>query len=278
MNKRCTVCHQDNIFLISSNLSVYGCNSCSHQFSLIPKEKQEKYDGNYFLNTHKNWMSNPNLKLFDFIYRKIGKLLKKENIKLLDVGCGNGDFLKYLAAKDSSFDLFGVDLAENKYSEITFINKDFVNDQLDELKGLRFDVVCGLAVVEHVENPHLFIQKVSNFLQPNGVVFLMTINSNSLIYKIAKTLNRMGVKGPFNRLYSVHHLQHYTSESLIKLMLMNDFDILLKISHNYSLKAVDVPGRGFIRVFYKIFVAIIFPISSLFKNQICQTIVCRKNK
>lgn len=278
MNKRCTVCHSDNVFLINNHLSVYGCNSCSHQFSLIPKEKQEKYDDDYFLNTHKNWMSNPNLKLFDFIYRKIGKLLNKESIKLLDVGCGNGDFLKYLASKDPSLDLFGIDLAENKHPRITFVKKDFVNDQLSEIKDSKFDIICGLAVVEHVEDPHLFVQKINSFLRPDGLVFLMTINSDSLIYKIARILNRIGFKSAFNRLYSAHHLQHYTRKSLIKLMLMHDFDILLKISHNYSLKAVDVPGKNLANVFYKVFVAIIFLISSLFKNQICQTIVCRKNK
>ncbi len=273
MTVECPICYNSSkTILKESRLNLYRCNSCLHTFTVIPKRK-EKYNDDYFLKTHKNWFNNPNYRLFDFIYRKLLKLLGNEQIQLLDVGCGKGDFLKYIAAKNSTAKLFGIDLTYNQHPRIHFIKGDFLKEKIET----KFNVICNLAVIEHVDNPHLFVQKLNNLLQFGRFLFITTIDSNSLIYRIAELLNKVGMHTAHDRLYSFHHLQHYTNQSLKTLMQMNGFDVLLQKNHNYPMKAVDVPESNFlIEKTYKLLVWLIFLLSVPFKWGMLQTIVCRK--
>jgi len=255
-------------------LNIYKCNSCFHTFTIFPIESAKcNYDDDYYDKVHKNWFDNTNYRFFKFIYEEIIRLLGDKQIQLLEVGCGRGDFLKYIAANNSTAKLFGIDLKYNKHPRIHFIKGDFLEKEIE----MRFNIVCSLAVIEHIENPHLFTKKLNKLLQPDGFLFIMTVNNNSLIYKIARFLNRIGVHTAYDRLYSFHHLQHYTNQSLKKCMEMNGFDILLQKNHNYSLKAVDVPeGNFLIKKMYKLLVWIIFIVSEPFGCGGLQTVLCRK--
>ncbi len=243
----------------------------------IYKERQEKYNDDYYLKAHKNWFNYPNYRLFNFIYKKLLKLLGNEQIQLLDVGCGKGDFLNYIAAKNSTAELFGIDLTHNQHPRIHFIRGDFLQEKIEEKIETKFNVICNLAVIEHIDNPHLFVQKLNSLLQPGGFLFISTINSNSLIYRIARMLKKVGIRVAHDRLYSHHHLQHYTNRSLKRLMEMNGFDLLLQKNHNYPIKALDVPKSNFlVEKFYKLVVWFIFLVSSALGCGTLQTIICRK--
>ena len=132
-------------------------------------------------------------------------------------------------------------------------------------------------MIEHIDNPQLFVGKLNNLLKSGGLLFIMTINSNSLIYRIARVLKKVGMRVAYDRLYSIHHLQHFTNQSLKTLLEMNNFEVLVHKNHNYPLKAVDVPESNFlIQKMYKFFVLLSFLASAPFGMGIHQTIVCRK--
>jgi len=271
---QCPICHDKRkIIKLEGRLNLYRCNSCLHTFTLIPKEKQESYSDDYFLKTHRNWFNNPNYQLFDFIYEQILKLLPNKKIQLLDVGCGKGDFLRYIAKKNTKIKLFGIDLIDNRSPNIHFIKGDFLKEKIQT----KFNVICSLAVIDHINDPSLFVQKLNNLLQREGILFIMAIDNNSLIYRIARLLSKLGMPVAHDRLYSSHHLQHYTKQSLKKLMTMNGFDVLLQKNHNYPLKAVDVPKSNFaVEKMYKFLVRLIFLLSPIFKSEMLQTIICKK--
>jgi 2-polyprenyl-3-methyl-5-hydroxy-6-metoxy-1,4-benzoquinol methylase len=259
--------------LVDRHLSLYKCDSCVHVFTLISKEKQERYDTDYFVETHKKWFSNPDSRLYDFIYKRLTRFSVNNKIRLLDVGCGKGDFLKYILSKNSGIELYGIDLVDNNYPGIHFIKADFLEERLEA----DFNVICSLMTIEHIGEPHLFIQRIYNLLQPKDLVFIMTINSNSLIYKIARFLNMLDMRVAHDRLYSFHHLNHYTNRSLKKLMEINGFEILLHKNHNYCIKSVDIPEANFlVETMYRFSVWLIFFISSFLGSGMLQTIICRK--
>ena len=52
----------------------------------------EEYTPEYYEETHRNWFANPNFALFRWIEHQ----LPAEIRSVLDVGCGRGDFLKFL--------------------------------------------------------------------------------------------------------------------------------------------------------------------------------------
>jgi 2-polyprenyl-3-methyl-5-hydroxy-6-metoxy-1,4-benzoquinol methylase len=201
------------------------------------------------------------------------KLLDNKSINLLDVGCGNGTFLRYILSKKSTLKLTGIDLADNRDDKIHFIKGDFLKEELNE----KFDVICSLVTIEHINSPHLFIQRIKNTLKPDGLVFIMTVNSRGLIYLLGELLNKLGITVVKDRLYSSHHLNHYSDRSLRMLMKMENFDILLQKKHNYSMRSVDVPRANIvIETIYRLSVLLVFLASSIFRCEYLQTIVCRK--
>lgn len=106
----------------------------------------------------------------------------------------------------------------------------------------------------------------------------MTINNNSLLYKISRLLNKAGIHTAHDRLYSYHHTHHYTNQSLKTLMEMNGFDVLLQKNYNRPMRAVDVPGNNFlIEKIYKSLVWMIFLLSDVFGYGMDQVIVCKKS-
>lgn len=256
-----------------SRLSLYRCDFCLHTFAAIAKDQQQEYNSDYFLKTHKNWFNNPDYRLFDRIHAQLLKLFGNDRFRLLDVGCGKGDFLRYIAAKSPKAELFGIDLAYNWHPRIHFIQADF----LEEMIETKFDVIYSLAVIEHVDNPTLFVQRLKACLRPGAVLFISTVNNNSLLYRIARLLNKVGIHTAHDRLYSSHHLQHYTNRSLRKLMEMNGFELLSQKNHNYPMKAVDVPESNIlIEKAYKLLVWLIFSLSVPFRCGHLQTIVCKE--
>jgi len=274
MKSSCPICRSSKTTEEESHLNIYKCNSCSHVFTDIPKEKQEIYDEDYFLDTHKNWFNNQNYEMFDFIYAKSLKLLRGKQIKLLDVGCGKGDFLVNIRKKNPAAKLFGIDLVSNYYPGIHFMKGDFLEKKIIS----KFNIINNIAVIEHVDNPHLFVRKLSKILEPGGFLFILTINNNSLMYQIARLLKNVGIYTAFDRVYSHHHLQHFTNQSLKKLMEMNGFDVLLQKNYSRPLRAVDVPESNFlIKKIYKFLVWTIFLLSIVIERGIDQIIVCRKN-
>jgi len=254
-------------------MNLYKCNSCTHPTSILPVDKQEPYNANYFVSTHKKWFENPQLSLYDDVFDLINKHIKKETVKICDVGCGTGSFLKHIYTKKSNWDLHGIDLVENDHDSIDYESGDFLKMEINK----KYDVVTNFMVIEHVTDPHLFVSKMKISLKEDGLMVINTINSNSLIYRMARFLDKLGFSTAHDRLYDPHHLQHFNNESLKKLLEDEGMQIVSHKNHNYDLKAVDVPSSGFIlEKMYLFVVQILFWVSIPFNQGHHQTILCEK--
>lgn len=266
---KCTVCAKKNCMVYDNVMSVYKCDDCTHQFTILKPEDQEPYSHEYFSETHKNWFAHPDIPLYDSVIEKISK----PNIKILDIGCGTGSFLKHFYFKRKDILFYGIDFIKNEHDKIAFIQADFDTFKFDT----SFDVITGFMVVEHMVNPRIFVKKIHSLLTPDGIVVLNTINSSGLMYNLANLFRRFYWRGPSNRLYDHHHLQHYTSKSLRKLVEKNGFEVLEHWTHNFPLKAVDIPRNNKImEFFYKIGIMATFVMSYIFGEGINQTLIARK--
>lgn len=270
----CPVCNDKNVVSQEERLKLFRCPSCTHTFTQ-EKEDVSVYGKEYFQKEHQKWFENPDYALYNRVYQQIKKHHHSSNLELIDVGCGNGSFLKYLKNKGVSSNLYGMELIENEHPGITFIQADFNQHELEK----KFDVVTSFMVIEHLENPGSFIQKVKGIMKKDSLLVINTINNNSLIYKAARLLNKVHLRTAHDRLYSRHHLNHFTNRSLQKLLEMQGFTILSHKNHNYPLKAVDVPkAPKLVQTFYHGCVAGMFALSSVFKNGHSQTVICTKRK
>jgi SAM-dependent methyltransferase len=134
--------------------------------------------------------------------------------------------------------LTGIDLAPNRDVEgIRFIQGDVHALSVAQ----TFDVVIAQQVIEHVEDPHAFLDALARLARPAAWVILSTINESSLLYSLARAGRRTGIPLAFNRLYSSHHLQHFTCHSLRTLLQRHSFRVVEEVTHNAPLAAIDIP-------------------------------------
>ncbi|MFH1397093.1 MAG: class I SAM-dependent methyltransferase [Candidatus Omnitrophota bacterium] len=95
--------------------------------------------------------------------------------KVLDLGCGDGDYAKRL--KDLGFDVIAgdIDMARFRYkNEIEFKHCDITKEM--PFSANYFDYVLLMEVVEHLINPYLVIPEINRIIKNNGSLILSTPN------------------------------------------------------------------------------------------------------
>jgi 2-polyprenyl-3-methyl-5-hydroxy-6-metoxy-1,4-benzoquinol methylase len=230
----CSVCGGPAGFMAKHpEADLYRCRACTHCFSHPDSVEAEPYAPEYFDEHHQRWFAHPNTALFASIARRLAK-----GASVLDVGCGRGDFLKYLRRTRPDLKLTGIDLSRNDpVPGITFLQGDFLTTPIPE----HFDAVVSLAVIEHFVDVQAFAVRLKQLVKPGGSVTVMTLNESSLVFALARTGKRIGVSLAFDRLYSRHHLHHFTRNSLRALMEGYGFEIESEVTHNAPLAAIDIP-------------------------------------
>jgi 2-polyprenyl-3-methyl-5-hydroxy-6-metoxy-1,4-benzoquinol methylase len=270
----CPVCGADSRFASGfSDIHLFRCPDCRHCFTdLNALEKVEQYGPEYFQETHRNWFEHPDERLFERIRRVIAELCP--GAAVLDVGCGNGNLLRYLRAKDSALRLTGIDYAPNPPAKgIEYLCGDFMTWNT----GRKFDVVTSLQVIEHVPNPMAFAARLAELCKAGGLVITSTINEQSILYDAARTVRGMGSRLAFERLYGRHHLNHFNISSLRRLMENSGLKLRAHLRHNAPLKAMDIPAPN--RAAEKLLRAGVWGVFALGKltgRTTYQTIVCQK--
>jgi 2-polyprenyl-3-methyl-5-hydroxy-6-metoxy-1,4-benzoquinol methylase len=210
--------------------------------------------------------------LFESLSSIIEASFPAQRVRVLDVGCGQGAFLKHLLASHPQYALTGVDLAHNQAPGIRFIQGSF--PEVDISPG--FEVITMLAVIEHFEAPVPVVKKAIELLAPGGLLCMMTLNSNSLLYRIGRALRYVGWRTPFERNYDTHHLQHFTNRSLRRLLETNGLVVERQWNHNFPLRAVDLPETGpMLKTVLKLASAAVFALSSPLNCGMLQTAICR---
>jgi len=251
---------------------LHRCPTCDHCFSDPASiDQQEQYDPDYYQKTHRNWFNNPNVKLFFQLHDVITAY--NPHASILDVGCGNGNLLRYLHERTPSMQLTGIDICALH----TIAGVELRQGNVFEIDvGRRFDVVISLAVIEHVADVRTFVQKLRHLAKAGGLVILLTVNDRSLTYAAARLLHRCGWSRPFHRLYSKHHVNHFNIGSLWRLLTSEGLVVLQTIRHQASLAAIDVPADNSLAAsVLRISAWGLFQLERLTGRTILQTVISR---
>jgi len=250
---------------------IQRCSNCRHIFSRLDSIRAfEAYDAAYYEATHRNWFLHPNTNLFQWLERAV----PGHATSLIDVGCGNGDFLRFLGQRRTSLRLVGLDLSTPGPAEpFERLEGDVLTTRFEE----QFDVVTSLAVIEHVADVAQFVGRLHDLCRPGGTVAVMTLNASGLLYAAAGLGRRVGIRIASDRLYSRHHLHHFTKASLASLLRSVDLEIVQTHHHNAPLAAMDLPVSG--RAARQVLlggVAACFGVGRLVRRGYLQTVVCRR--
>lgn len=267
----CPVCGGESKFAYKHpDLEIWRCTQCGHAHTALTSiRKEEDYSADYYDEEHKNWFENPHTALFQWICDNIPQDAKR----VIDIGCGRGDFLRYLQKVRPDLELVGLDLSPNEPSPgITYIQADVMDMDFEH----RYDVVVSLAAVEHMENPLAFAQRLKTICSENGSIVVMTVNESGLLYRSARIARAVGVPLLFNRLYSAHHLNHFSVKSLNRLLREAGTEVTKTHHHNSPLAAVDLPrSLAPVRIPVLAILAIFFALGTLTSMCLSQTVIAR---
>jgi len=92
--------------------------------------------------------------------------------RLLDVGCANGDFPRFMAAR--GWEVEGVEISEasERIHDFRVFTEEFDKIPVHEP---RYDAVTAWAVLEHVHDPMAYFRKAAEVMKKGGLfVFLVT--------------------------------------------------------------------------------------------------------
>ncbi len=227
--------------LKNKTLSVKDYFKSGEEFSLIWNEKWNCFEthpkpseseiGKYY--ESENYISHQKKpsSLKDIVYNLVRNYMLKKKMgwlknvskgnKLLDVGCGIGEFIKI--ASKFNFEVTGIE-PNAKARKFANKNKLEVVESLSSLKNKKFDIVTLWHVLEHLHHPDAFLHEIKNFLNEEGMVCIAVPNFNSYDAKYYKN---------YWAAYDVpRHLFHFSKASIHKLAEENNF----KIIKTYPLK------------------------------------------
>jgi len=161
----------------------------------------------------------------DYPYHLIDYIIKKYKItkemKVLDLGCGRGDFLEPF--KNRGFSVYGLDLSYNclKKLQNKGYNVKYCNFEKDKIPFTKnyFDIIFSKSVIEHIINPDNFLNEIKRILKSNGKLLIMTPDwySQHMIFYNDYT-----------------HRYPYTQESLKNILINHGFKNV-KVSYFYQL-------------------------------------------
>ncbi len=165
---------------------------------------QKKYLETIYSQENKPFSEYPS-KLIAFLIKK-GNL--KKNQKILELGCGRGDFI--IEFKKKGLDAYGVDISnfsENFFPDLKFSQVDLENNKLP-YENASFDVIYSKSFIEHFYYPEKIFQEAHRVLKPGGLIITLTPEWQ-YIYK------------SFYEDFT--HRVPFTNESLKDIHLMNNF-------------------------------------------------------
>ncbi|MFA4889369.1 MAG: class I SAM-dependent methyltransferase [Candidatus Omnitrophota bacterium] len=112
----------------------------------------------------------------NFLLEKIAGIFSNERRgKVLDLGCGGGDYAKRL--KDLGCDVIAGDIDKNRFKyhkEIEFRHCDITKQM--PFADNSFDYVLLMEVVEHLRNPYMVIPEINRVIKKGGFLILSTPN------------------------------------------------------------------------------------------------------
>lgn len=171
---------------------------------------------------------------FDKLYQAIKRINLSSKYKLitkykhldqdsicLDIGCGTGDFMKYLS--QHNLQVRGVEpnekarlLAHKKFDNSEIIHSDL--DGLVQHQNYQFDIITLWHVLEHLPDYDSYLKKIKNILKPDGLLLIAVPNYKSYDAKYYKE---------FWAAYDVpRHLWHFSRKSITQIIEPHQLKVL----------------------------------------------------
>jgi len=231
------------------------CEMAFHRYILAPEWNERRFS---------KWMSQEAIEKFEAAFKtpahdfavatdytahvlRIERLTRElrgaERTRVLDFGCGYGGFLSMCSLY--GFDAYGVDramskLENNKFSKVYAEIEDVVD------RG-PFHALTLFEVLEHLDDPHPLMARLSELLVPGGILVLETPDCSGV--RDIQTLEE------YRKIHPLEHINGFTPETLKRfaarlgfepvakptVYVTNDLDRVAKTAAKGLLRPLEAP-------------------------------------
>lgn len=222
---------QDNINHIEGNFNIVQCKHCGFLLTNPRPNSKEivKYYPETYTPYHPNFKQSVRIALFrkqhPIIYNFINPQhnldlqSRKTKNKVLEVGCGSGNFIFELKTLHPHWEISGSDISK---TNIDILKKHKIDAFVSDLtkipkKTNYFDLIYGWMVMEHVHNLHTALSEIHRVLKKKGVLCISIPNASSWEFTFFKKY--------WHGLHLPNHLYHFTPKSISNILKINGFQV-----------------------------------------------------
>jgi len=239
INFKCAICDDSRIRRVISRRvggQVIECDNCGHLMLwplLNDKEVLAQYTYSEVIESKETGAAI----LDNMAFKLLKRGDKRENLSVLDIGCGLGEFLN--VCKKSAYNVIGIDITKSVVNSLNEKGYEVYQKSLSDYceMGKSFDWVSCLNLIEHVNNPMEAIEQLASLVKSKGRLVIQTPNGDA-------------IKKYGERAYGLHvdkeHLNYFSADQLVKLF--NKYNFKLKVKKYYPssirLGRVPVPKKN----------------------------------
>ena len=205
---------------------IVRCRKCGHMYAdsqLSAEELSALYQRPYFFgDEYHDYIADKAVlqKNFALRMRTLQAYLQPARHRhLFEIGAAYGFFLD--AVKDNFDTVKGIDIAEDgiRYAREQLRLNVAYGDFLDyPCNGKIFDVVCLWDTIEHLQQPQLYIEKLSDVTAPGALLALTTGDIESL--------NARWKKETWRLLHPPTHLHYFSAKTIARMLDKYGFSVI----------------------------------------------------
>ena len=205
---RCSLIFSSPIISLKEISKFYKDSLCNYE-DQIP----------YLIKTYLNIIKN--------IWNKVPK-----NPKVLEVGCGNGFFLKALLDSKFTKNIFGVEPSSKMVLEADSSLRNKIKISIFKSNMFAkesFDLILCFHTLDHMYDPNEFIRNSYSMLKRNGYVIIVVHDTEGLSVKLF---------GENSAIFDIEHIYLFNKRTLKLLFTRNKFNVvkIFNLINNYPLR------------------------------------------
>jgi len=237
---KCPICDQQDIETIYSdltdrlydqnteNFSLQNCPGCGNTYT-NPQVEYSEFGKFYPTDNYVPYLQHAIKKHQVFsklLYDGLSKIFINKfwgtispGLRMLEIGCSNGDFL--LKCKNKGMSVLGIEPDNNAAQRAIKRGLEVLPLSFEEayphIKNQKFDVIFMSHVFEHIQNPKTVMKLLASLLSDNGKIIIVVPNINSFNHKLFGK-NWMSLDVP-------RHYFHYSPASLEYMANISDLSV-----------------------------------------------------
>lgn len=223
--QKCIICDSNNNTLIYSS-TLIKCNSCGFvtaNLEISDEQLKSIYSENYFNgDEYLNYLSDKQTLQKNFS-KRLEQIQTNNNstikINALEIGCAYGFFGELFKKKFKNANYTGIDVVSEaiNYGKETFGLNLLFQDYLTFTTVEKYSHVFMWDVIEHLQHPDCFIEKISNESIKGCEIHITTGDIGALLPKIQKQKWRM--------IHPPTHLHYFTKNTLTLSLQKHGFEV-----------------------------------------------------